>query len=170
MHIHESVLIAFAGAVMIPSISAAQARRAPATQGDTEVTVAIALRVDGQLYQFDGNASCEHAPMAAIYGVVAEMWTVQQSEEERSIALTMWRPKNAQGNWLSLSVRGGGKSYTVSTVQAPGATVQGSGKVTLAPSGAGGTFTIEATAATGAVIAGTIKCSAFTPAIAEGGD
>jgi hypothetical protein len=170
MHIHKSVLIAFAGAVMIPSISAAQARRAPATQADTEVTVAIALRVDGQPYQFDGNASCEHAPMAAIYGVVAEMWTVQQSEEERSIALTMWRPKNAQGNWLSLSVSGGGKSYRVSTVQAPGATVQGSGKVTLAPSGAGGTFTIEATAATGAVIAGTIKCSAFTPAIAEGGD
>jgi hypothetical protein len=162
MHIHKSVLIAFAGAVMIPSISAAQA--------DTTVAVAIALRVDGQPYQFDGNASCQHAPMAAIYGVVAEMWTVQQSEGQRSIALTMWRPKNAQGDWLSLSVSGGDKSYTVSTVKAPGATVQGSGKVTLAPSGAGGTFTIEATAATGGAIAGTIKCGAFTPAIAEGGN
>ena len=170
MHIHKSLLIAFAGAVMIPSISAAQARRAPATQADTKVAVAIVLRVDGRPYQFDGNASCQHAPMAAIYGVVAEMWTVQQSEGQRSIALTMWRPKNAQGNWLSLSVRGGGKSYTVSTVNAPGATVQGSGKVTLAASGAGGTFTIEATAVTGAAIAGTIKCSAFTPAIAEGGN
>jgi len=170
MHIHQSVLIAFAGAVMIPSISAAQARRAPATQADAAVAVAIALRVDGQPYQFDGNASCQHEPMASIYGVAAEMWTVQQSGEQRSIALTMWRPKNGQGNWLSLGVSGGGKSYTVSTVNAPGATVQGSGKVTLAPSGAGGTFTIEATAATGAAIAGTVKCSAFTPVIAEGGD
>jgi hypothetical protein len=162
MRIHESVFIAFAGAVMIPSISAAQA--------DPQVAVAIALRVDGQPYQFDGNASCQHEPMASIYGVAAEMWTVQQSGGQRSIALTMWRPKNGQGNWLSLGVSGGGKSYTVSTVNAPGATVQGSGKVTLAPSGAGGTFTIEATAATGAAIAGTVKCSAFTPAIAEGGD
>lgn len=170
MRIHKSVLIAFAGAVMIPSISAAQVRRAPATPADTKVAVAIALRVDGQPYQFDGNASCEHESMASIYGVAAEMWIVQQSEGQRSIALTMWRPKNAQGNWLSLGVSGGGKSYTVSTVTAPGATVQGSGKVTLAPSGAGGTFTIEATAATGAVIAGTIKCSAFTPVIAEGGN
>jgi hypothetical protein len=162
MRIHESVFIAFAAAVMIPSIGAAQA--------DSQVAVAIALRVDGQPYQFDGNASCQHAPMAAIYGVVAEMWTVQQSEGRRSIALTMWRPKDAPGDWLSLSVRGGGKSHTVSTVKAPGATVQGSGTVTLAPSGAGGTFTIEATAATGAAIAGTMKCSAFTPAIAEGGN
>ena len=170
MHICKSVLIAFAGAVMIPSISTAKAPGAPATETDTKVPVAIALRVDGQPYQFDGKASCQHAPTAAIYGVAAEMWTVQQSEGQRSVALTMWRPKNAQSNWLSLSVSGGGKSYTVSTVKAPGATVQGSGKVTLAPSGAGGTFTIEATAATGAAIAGTIKCSAFTPAIAEGGD
>lgn len=162
MNTHKSVLIALAGAVMIPSLGAAQA--------DTTVAVAIALRVDGQPFRFDGHASCRHAPMASIYGVAAEMWTVQQSEGQRSIALTVWRPKDGQGNWLSLSASRDDKSYTVSTVTAPGATVEGSGTVTLAPSGAGGTFTIDARAAEGAAIAGTIRCSAFTPAIAEGGN
>ena len=63
-----------------------------------------------------------------------------------------------------------GKSYLVNTVKTSGGgTVQGSGKVTFTPSGPGGTFTIDATAPNGGTITGTIKCSAFSAAMAEGG-
>jgi hypothetical protein len=67
-------------------------------------------------------------------------------------------------------VRTGGKSYVVNTVKSAGkSAVQGSGKVTLTTSGAGGTFTVNATTTNGAAITGTLKCSAFTDAVEEGG-
>ncbi len=157
-------------AALMTSISAAQ-RRAPAGSTEGKADVAVALRVGGQRYDFAGTAGCRHAPIASIYGVRAEMWTVEQSDEGRSLILTMWRPKESRGDWFSLSVSAAGKSYTVNTVTAPGAgTVKGSGNITFSLAGAGGTFTIDATAATGGAITGTIKCSAFTPATAEGGD
>ena len=46
----------------------------------------------------------------------------------------------------------------------------GTGTVILSTSAKGGTFTVAAKTTAGEAIAGTIKCEAFTPAIAEGGD
>jgi hypothetical protein len=66
---------------------------------------------------------------------------------------------------FTLSVNGK-TTVSVTTVRSQ---VSGSGKVTLAPAGKGGTFTIDAKAKTGESITGSIKCDAFTPAIAEGG-
>jgi len=170
MRIQNIVLIGFSGVLMIAAVSAAQRRHVPTGQDDMKVDVSIALQVAAQPYRFDGKAVCQHAATASIYDVVAEMWTVQQSEGQRSITLTVWRPKNSPGNLFSLSVTNGGKSYVVNTVKVGGAgIVQGSGKVTLTTSGAGGTFTVDARA-DGAAITGTIKCSAFTAAIAEAGN
>ncbi len=170
MCIRNKIVVGFAITLMIASAVAAQRRSVPSTLSDTKVDVAITLQVAGQPYRFEGKAECRHAPVASIYNVVAQNWSVQQSDEQRSIGLTLWRPRNTSGDMFSLSVTIGGKTYVVSTVKAGESSVQGSGKVAFTTSGAGGTFTINATAANGAVITGTIKCSAFTAAYAEAGD
>jgi hypothetical protein len=168
MRVQNKIVLSFAVALMMTSPASAQRRTPPARPA--EVGVAIRLVVAGQRYQFEGKAACQHAPIASIYGVRAEMWGVQQSDGQRSITLTLWRPKNTSGDMFSLSVATGAKSYVVNTVTASGeSAVQGSGKVTFTTSGAGGTFMINAKAPNGAAITGTIQCSAFTHAMAEGG-
>jgi hypothetical protein len=168
MCIQNKIVLSFAVALTMTSAASAQRRTAPTRPG--EAGVAITLQVAGQPYRFEGKAACQHAPLASIYSVVSKMWSVQQSEGQRSLTLTLWRPRSTSGDMFSLSVANGAKSYLVNTVRVGGASaVQGSGKVTLTPSGAGGTFIINATAANGAAITGTIECSAFGEAMAEGG-
>ncbi len=156
--------------ILIVASSVVAQRRAPGAQKPT-VGVTIALKAGADAYAFTGQANCTHAPMASIYGVVAEQWTVEQSEGQRSVHLTLWKPKSGSGEMFSLGVSTGGSSHAVNTVKAEGASpTKGSGTTTFAPSGGGGTFTINAKAADGTTIAGTIKCDAFLPAMAEGGD
>jgi hypothetical protein len=170
MRVRELVLAAFAVVAMIPSAGALQVR-SPASGTPTDaVDVSLALQIEGQPYKFDGKALCRHAPVASIYDVPAQMWSIQQNDGRRSFSLTVWRPKGKTETWFALAVSTGGKSYLVNTVEAGRGTVQGQGKLTFAPLGPGGTFTIDATAAKGGAISGTIKCSAFTALVAEGGD
>ncbi len=170
MRSRSKIILGFAIALIIASAGAAQVRKEPATPADTKVDVAITLQVAGQSYHFEGKAVCTHAPVASIYNVVSEMWSVQQSDGRRSVTLTLWRPRSKSGDMFLLNVATGGKSYAVNTVKAGReSSVHGSGKVTFTASGAGGTFTINAAGSNGAAITGTIKCSAFTAAIAEGG-
>ncbi len=165
----NKLIISFAVALAIASAASAQRRTVPATPAGAGV--AVALQVAGQPYHFEGNATCQHAPVASIYNVAAEMWSVHQSDGQRSIAFTLWRPRITSGHMVVLSVVTGGRSYIVNTVKpTPGSAVQGSGKVTVTPSGAGATFTIDASAPNGAAITGTIRCGAFTEPVAEGGD
>ncbi len=171
MRIQNRIVLGFAIALTMASVAAAQRRRVPATPADTKIDVTITLQVAGQPYHVAGQAECRHAPVASIYGVAAQMWSVQQSDGQRSFTLTLWRPRNGSDDMFSLSVATGGKSYLVNTGKAGGqSAVEGSGKAALTTSGLGATFTINATAANGAAITGTIKCSAFAAAIAEGGD
>jgi hypothetical protein len=141
-------------------------RRAP---GQTPVNQAIqaALNVGGATYQSSQAGKCTHAPMASIFKTVAEMWTVQQNAEGRSLALTLWKPKDGSGDMVTLSVTSGGRPHQVDTVR--GGTPTGSGKVTLEKSGNGGTFRVDAKTSSGTPISGTIKCDAFAPHTAEGG-
>ena len=166
MHIQSKIFLSFAIALTITSAASAQGRRMPWT-GD-EVDAAISLQVAGQPYRFEGKAECEHSPVASIYGVMSEMWSVEQSDGQQSFRLSLWHPRNASGDMFSLSVGTRGKAYLVNTIK-PGGAVKGSGKMTVIRSGAGGTFTINATTRDGAAITGTIKCSAFTAPMAEGG-
>ena len=153
----------------LSAVSAAQ-RRVPGAEKPT-VEVTIALKAGADAYQFKGQASCTHAPVASIYNVVAEQWMIQQADDARSMTLTLWKPKNGSGEMFSLSVSSGSRSRSVNTVKASGAPAPaGSGSVTFASAGKGGTFTVDAKAADGTGIAGTITCGAFLPAIAEGGD
>ncbi len=168
MHIQKKIVLSFAVALTITS--AASAQRGPVPTMPAGAKVVIALQVGAQPYHFQGDAVCQHAPVASIYEVRAEMWRVHQSDGQRSFMMTLWRPKSMSGDMISLNVASGGKSYVVNTVNAgPQSTARGSGKVTITPSGAGGTFTINATAPDGAAITGTIKCSAFPPIEAVGG-
>jgi hypothetical protein len=169
---NRTMTIVCCASVIIVSAVAAQ-RRVPGGSGAEKRTVGvtITLKAGNDAYQFNGQARCTHAPMAAIYGVVSEQWTVQQSEGSRSSQLTLWRPKNGSGEMFSLSVSAGTRQQRVNTVKAPGAPPpDGTGKITLTPAAKGGTFAVDARTADGTAITGTVVCDAFLPAIAEGGN
>ena len=142
-------------------------RRAP---GDVPAKQGIqaSLKVGNQLYDSKAPGRCTHAPVASIYQVMAQMWSVQQSADGRSLTLTVWRPKDGSGDMVTLSVESGNSSHQVNTVRG-GEPVQGTAKVTFEKSGAGGSFTLDARAKDGTAMTGTIKCDAFAPHIAEGG-
>lgn len=162
--------LATAGLVAVAAVTTGAQRRVPGQRPDNTVPVTVTLRAGAEAYNFTGKATCSHAPVASIYDLRAERWTVDQSDGSRSATLALWHP--ASGNDLvSLALNIGNKRYSVSTIKVgSNGTVEGSGKITLAREGAGGTFTVDATAANGTKITGTVKCDAFTAAIAEGGD
>lgn len=140
-----------------------QPGQAPAKQGIT-----TSLKVGGQTIESSQPGKCTHAPVASIYQVMAELYSIEQSAGERSVTLTHWIPKDKSGEMFSLGVSGGNASHRVTTVR--GGTPSGSGTVKFEKSGNGGVFTIDAKTKDGATITGTIKCDAFGPHIAEGGN
>jgi hypothetical protein len=142
-------------------------RRTPG-QPQAKQAIQVSLKVGGQTYQSSEPGRCTHAPTASIYQIVSELWSVQQSSEGRSLAFSLWKPKDGSGDMVTISVSNGASSHEVTTVRG-GAAASGSGKVTFEKSGSGGTFTVDARTRDGAAIAGTIKCDAFAPHIAEGG-
>jgi hypothetical protein len=159
--------VSFAVAALAVACSAAVAadqRRAPGERPG--VAMEVSLKAGGSTLASTEPGTCTHAPKASIYGVMAEMWAARQSSEGRSVQLTLWKPADGSAQLFSLSVNDT-QNLTVSTVPQQ---ASGSGTVALAPAGKGGTFTIEAKAKSGETIAGTIRCEAFTAAIAEGGN
>jgi hypothetical protein len=132
-----------------------------------QTNATIALKMGASSYDYTGQARCEHLPKGSIFGTLAERWTVQQHDGTRSMSLTLWKPLAGGDNLITLSLSNGNKSQEVSTTGTP---KQGSGSITFEPAGPGGTFVVNATSAQGAKISGTVKCEAFTPAIAEGGN
>ena len=144
------------------------AQRRPAGEAQVKQAIQVSLKVGGQTYQSSEPGRCTHAPIASIYQIVSEMWSVQQSQQTRSLSLTFWKPKDGSGDMVTLSVSTGNSSHEVNTVRG-GGTTSGSAKVTFAKTGNGGTFTVEAKGKDGAPITGTITCNAFAPHAAEGG-
>ena len=142
--------------------SSPQGARKPVT-----VPAEVAVSVGKNSYQAKGQATCTHAPRAGIYGIRSEMWTVRHQEDGRSLQLTFWKPADNSATMFSFSVNGPARA-TVSTVR--GGQPSGSGTVSMAPAGKGGTFTLDAKDSGGQAIKGTIKCEAFTAAVAEGGN
>jgi hypothetical protein len=159
------VMIALALGGFVANIGAQ--RRAPG-QTQANQAIQVGLKVGGATYQSSAAGKCTHAPVASIFKTVAEMWTVQQNAQGRSLALTLWKPKDGSGDMVTLSVTGGNFSHQVSTVRGGGATT-GSGKITLERAGNGGTFSVDAKTSSGTPISGTITCDAFAPHTAEGG-
>lgn len=168
---NNRVFVAFiCAALVISSIGARHGRLSQSTPEETKVDVSIALMVAGQPYNFSGKALCTHAPQASIYDTNAQQWRVEHNEGQVFVSLTFWRPEAGSGDMFTLFCTIGAKSYLVNTVKTNGGgPIQGSGKVTFTPSEPGGTFTIDATALNGPTITGTIKCSAFSAAVDEGG-
>lgn len=154
--------------VLTGFISGLEAQRRVPGQAPPKQAINAVLKVAGQAYESREPGQCTHAPAASIYAIASEMWSVQQSADGRSLALTLWKPKDGSGDMVTLSVSNGNSSRQLTTVRGGGAP-SGSGKVTLEKSGTGGTFTIDAKTRDGAVITGTVKCDAFAPHIAEGG-
>lgn len=156
-------IILFAG-----SFAEIAAQRRPAGQTQPKQGIQVTLKVGGQTYQSSEPGRCTHAPVASIYQIVSELWSVQQSQQGNSLSFTFWKPKDGSGDMVNLSVSTGGSSHQVNTVRG-GGTMSGSGKVTFVKSEKGGTFTVDAKSKDGAAITGTITCDAFAPHGAEGG-
>ena len=157
------------GIVLVSYIAGLEAQRRVPGQAEPKQAIDVSLTIGGHTtYASRDPGRCTHAPTASIYSILSEMWSVQQSSEGRSLALTLWRPKNGTGDMVTLSVSGGKSLHQINTVRGGGAT-SGTGKVTLDKSGAGGTFTIDGKTQEGIAVSGTIKCDAFAPHIAEGG-
>ena len=127
----------------------------------------VALKVGNVPYEVKGQGSCTYARQASIYDVLSGMWTVRHEAEGRSFQLTFWKPKDGSRQMFSLSINGKPEA-TVSTVR--GGQLSGSGTVKFEPSAKGGTFSVNAKEKSGGAISGTIKCEAFTPASADGGN
>ena len=165
------VILVLCVSLWVPLLAAQ--RRAPGAPSGSGagVPLTITLKVGAEAYRLTGHGKCHHAPRAAIYGVAAEQWSVQHSEGARSVSLTMWRPKGAANDMMTLAVNTGTKSFAVNTVKAGNSgPPSGSGTITLTPADKGGTFTIDAAAADGTRLAGTLSCGAFTAPVPEGGD
>lgn len=154
--------------VITSLISGLEAQRRVPGEAQPKQAINAALKVGGQAYESREPGRCTHAPTASIYSIVSAMWSVQQSAEGRSLALTLWKPKDGTSDMVTLSVSSGGSSHAISTARGGGAP-SGTGKVTLEKSGPGGAFTIDAKTRDGVVITGTITCDAFAPHIAGGG-
>jgi hypothetical protein len=144
-----------------------EAQRRPAGQAQAKQAMQVSLTVGGQAYQSSEPGKCTHAPTAAIDRIVSQMWSIQQSADGRSVALTVWRPKDGSADMVTLSVTTGKASHRVNTSR--GSDTAGSGKVTFEKSGDGGIFTLVAKTNDGTVITGRIKCDALAPHLAEGG-
>ena len=146
----------------------AEAQRRVPGEAPAKQAIQTTLKVGSQVYQSNEPGRCTYAPVAAIYQVVSQMWSVQQMTEGRSLALTLWRPKDGSADMVTLSITIGNASHDVNTVRG-GGPVQGAAKVAFEKSGTGGTFTVDGRAKDGTAITGTIKCDAFAPHTAEGG-
>jgi hypothetical protein len=158
------------GLLVVAAVPGAQVR-VPRGTDRPKAGVTIALQSGAGGYQATGQGTCTYAKTASIYGVPSEQWSVQHSEDSRSLTLTFWKPTNGAEPMFTLSTSSGSSRQSVNTVKATGApATEGSGTVSFAPADKGGTFTIAAKDAKGRAISGTIKCDSFTPAIAEGGD
>jgi hypothetical protein len=150
--------------VITCAVALTQAEQVRRQTGPIQVPIEVSLKVGGQAYVAKGLGSCTHAPKASIYNVPAQLWSVSQQGDGGLVQLTLWKPADGSANMFSLSV----KNTAISTVK--GGQVTGAGTVTLVPSGKGGTLTVDAKTRTGEAITGTIKCEAFTPHIADGGN
>src|SRR5512142_3198107 len=170
MRIVRTFGVALCGAVVVASVAAAQrpVRREAGTPAGDKVGVAIALQAGGDSYTFNGQAECNHEPRGYIYMVPAKLWSVTQSEGQRSVTLTFWRPAAGSGDMFNLYVSIGGKTQHIDTVKTKdGGDPTGSGQVTFTPAGSGGTFNLKATSASGVTVTGTIKCDRFGAIVAE---
>jgi HrpA-like RNA helicase len=150
---------------LFSSISLLDAPHARSQPGAPMMDVTVSLKVGSDAFTSRAPGRCTYAPTASIYGVLSEMWTVRQEVQGRYVHLTLWRSKKDAQDTFSLWVNDR-KNLTVSTVRGQ---VSGSGTVKLQTSGIGGAFAVDAKAETGEAITGTIRCAAFSPAVAEGG-
>jgi len=166
--IRQRVLVAAASLAVVSSIVLLDAQRREPGKPPLRQAIEASLKVGGLSYDSREPGRCTHAPTAAIYSVISEMWSVQQSSDGRSLTLTLWRPKDGSGDMVTLSVNNGSASHEINTVRGGGAT-RGAGKVAFEKSGAGGVFTITGKTGDGAAVSGTISCNAFAPHVAEGG-
>ena len=110
--------MALISAVALTSFAdAADAQRRPAGQPQATQRIEVSLKVGDQTYQSNSPGRCTHAPVAAIYQIVSELWSVQQSQDARSLTLSFWRPKDGSAEMVTLSLGNGSTSHEVNTVR-----------------------------------------------------
>lgn len=78
-------------------------RRAPGTASNDQVTVAIAVHAGTNTLHVNGKGTCTRAPRGSMFGTLAQMWSIQGSEGQRSAALTVWKTSSG-ANMFSLAL------------------------------------------------------------------
>jgi hypothetical protein len=127
-----------------------------------KVPMDLSLQVGHQALAGQVEGTCEHAAFL-LNNVPVETWRARyDSQPERSVDVTLTRPKNGGDDTISLAITLFGASHRVSTAR--GAEPSGSGTVRFESDGKGGALVIDAKTEAGTVLTGTIKCSTFTPA------
>jgi hypothetical protein len=163
-------LIATVVLLALSAITTEAQRRVPGQTTPATVPMVMALKAGEKVYNFNGQGTCTHAPVAAIYGVRAERWTAERTGEAPGATLAVWRPASGS-DLVSITFTIGETRYSMSTIKVgTNGTAEGSGTIAFARKGAGGTFTVNGTAGNGTKISGTVTCGGFTPAFAEGGN
>ena len=157
------VMVAFIGSAAL----AAQGSRSAALPEIWHTAMKVSLTAGGQRYESSAAGKCTHAASASIGGVASELWTAEQSDNDKSLRLSLWQPKDGTRPMVSLAVTSGSSSHRVSTVR--GTPAAGNAKASFEPSDKGGTFTLYAKSAEGVDIIGTVTCGDFTPHVAAGG-
>ena len=133
----------------------------------------LAVSVDGKKLETRGTGECQHAPLAAIYGVRSAMWRVEFRGDGNSAVryanLTMWHPMTGNApDQMNFSMSTPKNEYRIETVK--GAPEQkGSGTIAFEKAGAGGRFVIKGKTDKGQAIAATFTCERITSLEAVGG-
>ena len=158
------------GVLVLSSVATLDAQRRAPESAPATVAMTMALKAGEKIYNFSGQGQCVYAPVASIYGMRAERWTAARTGAAPNASLVVWHPATGQ-DMLAVAFTIGDTRYAMNTVKVGDkGTTEGAGAVTIKREGTGATFTLEGTASNGTPISGTVKCAAFTPASAEGGD
>jgi len=137
-------------------------------QAQANVPVKVTVTVGGRTETLRGTGQCGHEPHASIYDLNASLWTVDYSEGDLQVALSYWRPVEADaGDQFTLLVLRGSNTHRISTVR--GGEQEGSGLSKFHPTAQGGLFEISGKDQPGAELSVTVECARFGPIAAVGG-
>ena len=91
--------VAIIGSGLISAHASEQRRQPPVVEPDWVSPIGVSLTIGDQRYESTAPGKCTHAPVASIYQVMSELWTAQQSQDGRSVNLSLWRPKTVRATW-----------------------------------------------------------------------
>lgn len=137
-------------------------------RAQADVPVKVTVTAGGRTETLRGTGQCGYEPHASIYDTSASLWMVDFSEDDRLVALRLWRPVGGgTRDQVSLLVQSGPTLRQISTLE--GGEQVGSAHSTFQPTAQGGRFEIDGKDQMGAALSVILECARFGPISAVGG-